>query len=275
VPFEDINVMSGDTLVVPYGGGTAGSRGAVLGAGALTLACRAVRDKVARIAAHMLEASPADIDIGNGRVFVRGAQDRGIALADVGFRAYYQFDKLPPDAEPSLQATAHYMPERPATWANGAHLAVVEVDVETGLVKILQYTTVEDCGPMINPALVAEQVRGAVVQGIGSALFEHIVYDERGQLLTRTFMDYLVPGSAEMPDIAVHHIETPSPFTIGGFKGIAEAGTAGAPAAIVNAVNDALSPFGVRITRQPVTPDLILAALRSSVGERVAHRGGG
>jgi len=141
-------------------------------------------------------------------------------------------------------------------------MVVVEVDVETGLVKILRYVTVEDCGPMINPALVAEQVRGAVVQGIGSTLYEHVVYDAEGQLLTRTLMDYLVPGAAEMPDIEVHHLETPSPFTLGGFKGIAEAGTAGAPGAILNAVNDALAPFGVRLTRQPITPDLIRSALR-------------
>jgi CO/xanthine dehydrogenase Mo-binding subunit len=134
--------------------------------------------------------------------------------------------------------------------------------VATGLVKILRYVTVEDCGPMINPALVAQQVRGAVVQGIGSSLYEHIVYDGEGQLLTRTLMDYLVPGAAEMPDIEVHHLETPSPFTVGGFKGIAEAGTAGAPAAILNAVNDALAPFGVRLTQQPITPDLIRSALR-------------
>ena len=264
VSVEDVNVMSGDTALVPYGGGTSGSRGAVLGAGASILACRAVAEKVRRIAGHLLEAAPDDIELRDGKVSVRGASDRSLTLADIGFRVYYQSDKLPRDLEPSLEATAHYTPARPITWANGVHMVVVEVDVETGLVKILRYVTVEDCGPMINPALVAEQVRGAVVQGIGSTLYEHVVYDAEGQLLTRTLMDYLVPGAAEMPDIEVHHLETPSPFTLGGFKGIAEAGTAGAPGAILNAVNDALAPFGVRLTRQPITPDLIRSALRQA-----------
>ena len=264
VPVEDVNVMSGDTALVPYGGGTSGSRGAVLGAGASILACRMVREKIKKVAAHLLEAAPEDLDLRDRKVVVRGAPDRAVALADVGFRVYYQSDKLPRDLEPSLEATAHYTPARPITWANGAHMVVVEVDVETGLVKILRYVTVEDCGPMINPALVAEQVRGAVVQGIGSTLYEQVVYDAQGQLLTRTLMDYLVPGAAEMPDIEVHHLETPSPFTVGGFKGIAEAGTAGAPGAILNAVNDALAPFGVRLTRQPITPDLIRSALRQA-----------
>ncbi len=240
VPVEDVNVMSGDTALVPYGGGTSGSRGAVLGAGASILACRMVRERIKKVAAHLLEAAPEDLDLRDRKVVVRG--------------------------EPSLEATAHYTPARPITWANGAHMVVVEVDVETGLVKILRYVTVEDCGPMINPALVAEQVRGAVVQGIGSTLYEQVVYDAQGQLLTRTLMDYLVPGAAEMPDIEVHHLETPSPFTVGGFKGIAEAGTAGAPGAILNAVNDALAPFGVRLTRQPITPDLIRSALRQARG---------
>jgi carbon-monoxide dehydrogenase large subunit len=262
VPIEDVNVMSGDTALVPYGGGTSGSRGAVLGAGASILACQLVREKIRKVAASMLEAAPEDLELQDRKVFVRGSPDRSLALADLGFRVYYQSDKLPRDLEPSLEATAHYTPARPITWANGAHLVVVEVDVQTGVVKILRYVTVEDCGPMINPALVAAQVRGAVVQGIGSSLYEHVVYDAEGQLLTRTLMDYLVPGAAEMPDIEVHHLETPSPFTVGGFKGIAEAGTAGAPAAILNAVNDALSPFGVRLTQQPITPDLIRSALR-------------
>jgi carbon-monoxide dehydrogenase large subunit len=262
VPIEDVNVMSGDTALVPYGGGTSGSRGAVLGAGASILACQLVREKIRKVAASMLEAAPEDLELQDRKVFVRGSPDRSLALADLGFRVYYQSDKLPRDLEPSLEATAHYTPARPITWANGAHLVVVEVDVATGLVKILRYVTVEDCGPMINPALVAQQVRGAVVQGIGSSLYEHVVYDREGQLLTRTLMDYLVPGAAEMPDIEVHHLETPSPFTVGGFKGIAEAGTAGAPAAILSAVNDALAPFGVRLTQQPITPDLIRGALR-------------
>jgi carbon-monoxide dehydrogenase large subunit len=264
VSVDDVNVMSGDTALVPYGGGTSGSRGAVLGAGASILACRGLRKQIARVAASMLEAAPGDIEIAGGTARVRGAPHTAVSLAEVAWLVYYRSDRLPRDVEPSLEATSHYTPERPLTWTNGAHLAVVEVDVETGLVRILEYTTVEDCGTLINPALVAEQVRGGVVQGIGSALYEHVRYDEHGQLQTRTLVDYLVPGSAEMPDIGVYHLETPSPFTVGGFKGVGEAGTTGAPAAIVNAVNDALAPFGVRLTRQPITPDLVLAALRAA-----------
>jgi carbon-monoxide dehydrogenase large subunit len=264
VPVDDVNVMSGDTALVPYGGGTSGSRGAVLGAGASILACRGLRKQIARVAASMLEAAPGDIEIAGGKARVRGSPHTAVGLAEVAWLVYYRSDKLPRDVEPSLESTSHYTPERPLSWTNGAHLAVVEVDVETGLVRILKYTTVEDCGTIINPALVAEQVRGGVAQGIGSALYEHIVYDEHGQLQTRTLMDYLVPGSAEMPDIEVYHLETPSPFTVGGFKGVGEAGTTGAPAAIVNAVNDALAPLGVRLTRQPITPDLVLGALRAA-----------
>ena len=263
VPVDDVHVMSGDTALVPYGGGTSGSRGAVLGAGASILACRGLRKRIARVAASMLEAAPDDIEIASGKAFVRGSPHTAVGLAEVAWLVYYRSDKLPRDVEPSLEWTSHYTPERPLSWTNGAHLAVVEVDVETGLVRILKYTTVEDCGTIINPALVAEQVRGGVAQGIGSALYEQVVYDEHGQLQTRTLMDYLVPGSAEMPDIEVYHLETPSPFTVGGFKGVGEAGTTGAPAAIVNAVNDALAPLGVRLTRQPITPDLILSALRA------------
>jgi carbon-monoxide dehydrogenase large subunit len=264
VRVADVNVMSGDTALVPYGGGTSGSRGAVLGAGASITACRELRKKIARVAAHMLEAAAEDVEIGGGRVWIRGSPERGLGLAEVAWLVYYRSDKLPRDIEPSFEVTAHYTPERPLTWTNGAHLAVVEVDIETGLVRFLQYTTVEDCGPMINPALVAEQVRGGVVQGIGSALYEQIVYDDTGQILTRTLMDYLVPGAAEMPDIEVYHLETPSPYTVGGFKGVGEAGTTGAPAAVINAINDALAPLGVRLTEQPATPDVILRALRAA-----------
>ncbi len=266
VTVKDVNVMSGDTRLVPYGGGTSGSRGAVLGAGASILACRQLKKQIARVAAHLMEAAAEDIEIAGGKVAVRGMPDRALSLAEVAWVVFYKSDKLPRDIEPSLEATAHYTPERSLTWTNGAHMAVVEVDPETGLVKFLSYVTVEDCGPMINPALVREQVRGGVVQGIGSALYEHIRYDEHGQLLTRTLMDYLVPSSAEMPDIEVYHLETPSPHTVGGFKGVGEAGTTGAPAAVLNAVNDALSPLGVQLNATPITPDMILDAVRAARG---------
>ena len=185
-------------------------------------------------------------------------------LADVARTVLYRSDQLPAGVEPSIEATHHYA--NPGAWVftNGAHLACVEVDVETGQITLLKYVTVDDCGRIINPALAAEQIRGGVVQGIGGALFEQCVYDETGQLLTTTLMDYLVPTTAEIPAIETHHLESPSPTIVGGFKGTGEAGTTGAPAAILNAVNDALAPFSVMITEVPITPDLIHRKLQES-----------
>ena len=160
-----------------------------------------------------------------------------------------------------MEATVHYTNPAAWTFTNGAHLAMVEIDVETGRVRLLAYVAVDDCGRIVNPALVDGQVRGGVVQGIGGALMEHCAYDEHGQLLTTTLMDYAVPAAADLPAIAVHHLETPAPGLAGGFKGAGEAGTSGAPAAILNAVNDALAPFKARVTRVPMTPEVILRAL--------------
>ena len=163
--------------------------------------------------------------------------------------------------EPSLEATVHYTNPGAWTFTNGAHLAVVEVDPETGRVRVVKYVAVDDCGTLVNPALVDGQVRGGVAQGIGGALWEHCVYDDTGQLLTTTLMDYAVPTAADLPPIDVHHLETPAPSIAGGYKGAGEGGTAGAPAAILNAVNDALAPFGAMVTDQPVTPERVLRAL--------------
>ena len=148
------------------------------------------------------------------------------------------------------------------TFTNGAHLAVVEVDLETGVVRLVKYVAVDDCGRLVNPALVDGQVQGGAVQGIGGALMEHCVYDESGQLLTTTLMDYAVPAARDVPSIEVHHLETPAPHVAGGFKGAGEGGTAGAPGAVLNAVNDALAPHRVMITDQPITPERVLRALR-------------
>src|SRR5437773_926773 len=163
--------------------------------------------------------------------------------------------------EPSLEATVHYTNPGAWTFTNGAHLAVVEVDTETGRVRVLKYVAVDDCGRLVNPALVEGQVRGGVAQGIGGALWEHCVYDDAGQLLTATLMDYAVPTAADLSPIEVHHLETPAPSIAGGYQGAGEGGTAGAPAAILNAVNDALAPFGAALTEQPVTPERVLRAL--------------
>ncbi len=263
VDVRDVKVISGDTGATPYGGGTWASRSSVVGAGATVLASQAVRAKILGVAGHLLEANPEDLELTDGRVFVKGSPARALSLGDVARTVHYQSHRLPKDMEPSLEATNHYTNPIAWTFTNGAHLAVVRVDVETGEVRLLTYAVVEDCGRIINPAIVDGQVRGGVAQGIGGALYEECVYDGAGQLLTTSLMDYLVPSTAEVPDIQVGHLETPSPFTVGGFKGVGEAGTAGAPGAILNAVNDALLPFGARVTRQPITPERILQALRA------------
>jgi len=261
---RDVKVISGDTGATPYGGGTWASRSSVVGAGAAILASRAVRAKILQVAGHLLEASAEDLDLREGRAFVKGSPSRAVSLAEVARTVHYQSHRLPKELEPSLEATNHYTNPIAWTFTNGAHLALVELDGETGEVRLLKYAVVEDCGRLINPAIVEGQVRGGVAQGIGGALYEECVYDGSGQLLTTSLMDYLVPSTAEVPDIQVDHLETPSPFTVGGFKGVGEAGTAGAPGAILNAVNDALHPFGARITRQPITPERVLQALRSA-----------
>jgi carbon-monoxide dehydrogenase large subunit len=177
--------------------------------------------------------------------------------------AYFRPDTLPKDFQSELTVTRHYVPRHQGfAFTNGVQLSHVEVDIDTGNVRLLRHWVVEDCGRIINPRLVDEQVRGAVVQGLGAALFEHLIYDAAGQLLTGSMLDYLVPMAAEMPEILVGHVETPTAYAEGGFKGVGEAGTAGAPGAVLNAVNDALAPFGARVTTQPITPEVVLRALR-------------
>jgi len=168
--------------------------------------------------------------------------------------------------EPSLEATAHFANSVPWTFTNGAHLAMVEVDVETGAARVLKYVAVDDCGRIVNPALVEGQISGGIAQGIGGALGERCVYDEAGQLLTASLMEYPIPTAADLPAIEMAHLETPAPSIPGGFKGAGEAGTTGAPAAILNAVNDALHPHGVMLTDQPLTPERIWKALKDSGG---------
>jgi carbon-monoxide dehydrogenase large subunit len=185
-----------------------------------------------------------------------------VTLADVARLAYRPASgTLPAGVDPALEATQHYEPP-PATFSNGAHLAVVDVDPETGLVEIVRYVVVEDCGRMVNPMIVEGQTQGAVAQGIGTALYEEFAYDDGGQPLTATFMDYLIPGTMEVPPVEVVHAETPPAVSVSGFKGMAEGGTIGSTAAVANAVADALAPLGVEIRELPVTPDRIVALIR-------------
>ncbi len=254
VPIETVTVLDGDTAVNPHGGGLWGSRGAVVVAGAALLTAQAVRRKLLQLAGHLLEAHPDDLELADGKVRVKGSPSRFLPLVEITRAAYFKANNLPAGLDPGLEATCHYEPP-PMTFTNGAHLAVVEVDPETAGVKLLRYVSVEDCGRMINPTLVEGQVQGGVAQGIGAALFEYLPFDAQGQPMATSLMDYLLPTAADLCDLEVEHIETPSPFSVGGFKGIGEAGTVGAPAAIANAINDALAPLGLRITDQPVTPD--------------------
>jgi carbon-monoxide dehydrogenase large subunit len=203
----------------------------------------------------------------DGRFFVRGLPDRSVSLRDVARAAYSGRRRLPAGLEPGLEATRFYDPYF-GTASNATHAALVEVDRETFAVRILRYVVVEDCGRIINPLIVEGQVHGGVAQGVGAALLEELVYDERGQLLTGTLMDYLIPSAVEVPTMEVHHVETPSPTALGGFRGMGEGGTIGAPAALAGAVSDALAPLGVEVSELPVTPDRLFALVRRAPGAR-------
>jgi len=262
VPLADVRVVTGDTMVTPYGGGTWGSRGAGIGGEATIHTGKALKENILKVAAAVLEADPLDLDVRGGHVVDAATGEARLPLAELGRIAYFRPDQLPKDFQSELTVTRHYVPRhQPLAFTNGVQLSHVEVDVETGFVRLLGHWVAEDCGRIINPMLVDEQIRGGVAHGIGDALFEHCVYDEQGQLLTTTMMDYLVPMAAEMPDIHVAHVETPTAYSEGGFKGAGEGGVAGAPGAVLNAVNDALSPFKVRVTRVPMTPEVILRTL--------------
>ena len=257
-----VTVVSGDTAMVPYGGGTWASRGMPIGGSATLLAVRALRDRLRTVGAALLEAHEDDVVVADGKVGVKGAPDRALTLSALARAAHFRSNELK-EVEPSVEATVHYTNPGAWTFTNGAHLAVVEIDRETGRVTLLKYVAVDDCGKVVNPALVAGQVQGGVAQGIGGALLEHTIYDDAGQLLTSTLMDYAIPRADDLPDIEVHHLETPAPNLAGGYKGAGEAGTSGSPAAILNAVNDALSVHGVMVTDQPLTSERVLNALRS------------
>jgi len=262
VRLEDVRVLTGDTMVTPYGGGTWASRGAGIGGEAALLSGKALRQGALRVAAAILACEPEDLDLRASRIVDALTGEVRLDLPELGRIAYFRPDTLPKDFQAELAVTRHYVPRHQGfAFTNGVQLSHVEVDVETGFVRLLKHWVVEDCGRIINPRLVDEQLRGAIVQGIGAALWEHCVYDAEGQLLTGTMMDYLVPLAAETPEIVVGHVETPTAYSEGGFKGAGEAGTAGAPGAVLNAVNDALAPLAARVTTQPITPEVVLRAL--------------
>ena len=258
----DVRVTTGDTDTVPYGGGTWASRGAGIGGEAMLQAAHALKGQVLDVAAVLLQADAETLDIRNGRVVDADGGAERMELADLARLVYYRGNELPNDLRPELIATRHHrVTDFPFVFTNGAMAAEVEVDTDTGFVKVIHVWAVEDCGRVINPLLVDEQVRGGVVQGIGGALYEECLYDAEGQMLNTTMADYMVPMAAEMPDITVAHVETPTKTSVLGAKGAGEAGTGGAPAALLNAVNDALAPMGASIWQMPMTPERILTAL--------------
>jgi carbon-monoxide dehydrogenase large subunit len=238
----------------------AGSRSGSMTAGAIRDTAAVLRERIVAIAAHRLEAAVDDIELAESRASVRGTPSAGISLAELAALAYLQPASLPPGIPAGLEATERYTAVASSIWVNATHVCTCEVDVTTGHVELLRYIVSEDCGPMINPNVVEGQIAGGTVQGIGGVLFEHLAYDDDGNPLATTFMDYLLPTAADVPTIEYGHIETPSPGP-GGFKGVGEGGAIGAPPAVVNAVADALSPFGVTVTRLPLTPSAIVGLL--------------
>jgi carbon-monoxide dehydrogenase large subunit len=263
VAIEHVRIVTGDTDHTPYGGGTWASRAAGIGGEAAWQAGKALRQNVLAVAGSILQAEPKTLDIRNGIVVDADSGRERIELAEVARIAYFRPDTLPPGFQAELVAVRHYVPRAyPFAFTNGIQASHLEVDAATGFVKLLRHFVVEDCGTLINPQLVDEQIRGGVVQGIGAALFEHCLYDAQGQLLNGNMADYLVPMAAEMPDIEVAHVATPTTDSELGAKGAGEAGTAGAPGTVMNAVNDALAPLGARaITEMPITPGVVLRAL--------------
>ncbi|MDE0515471.1 MAG: xanthine dehydrogenase family protein molybdopterin-binding subunit [Acidimicrobiaceae bacterium] len=257
---EQVRVTYGDTEQVAYGAGTFASRSAVLAGGAVTKAADAIADTLREVAAHILEAAPEDMVIDTGRVSVAGSPSQFIDTSELCRLIYQRPERLPEGVEPHLEASRTY-DAHPGTGAytNAAHLASVEIDPLTGKTRVLSYAVVEDCGPMINPTIVEGQIFGGVAQGIGTALFEEFLYDEAGQPLSTTFADYLVPVMSDIPDFRVAHLQTPSPHTIGGLKGMGEGGAIAPGAVIASAVEDALSHLGaVIVDRLPLTPERVL-----------------
>ena len=258
VQVDDVDVLLGDTSAVSHGSGTYASRGAVFGGGAGTLAARAVREKIVRVAGHLLEAAEEDIETGNGNVWVKGT-DKSMTIRDLARALYSDMGRVPKemrDEIDNLEATKVYDPFFGTTTA-ATHMCLVEIDPETYGTKVLKYIVAEDCGKIINPLIADGQSHGGVAQGIGVALMEEVIHDEAGQVLTASLADYTVPSAVEVPSMDVIHVEADLPETIGGFRGLGEGGTIGAPACIANAISDALSPLGIEITEIPATPERI------------------
>jgi len=255
IPVEDIDVVHGDTAIGPMGMDTYGSRSTALDGNAVHISAMKVQEKAKKIAAHLLEAAEGDIVYENGKAFVKGTPSKAVTIQEIAVAAF-QTNRLPKGMEGGLEATTFFDPTN-FVWPFGAHIAVVEVDGETGATKILRYVAVDDVGTRINPMVVDGQLHGGIAQGIGQALFEEAVYDEAGQLRTGSLVDYLVPTAADLPAFELAATVTPSPVNPLGTKGVGEAGTIASSAAVINAVVDALAPFGVKDISMPATPEKV------------------
>jgi aerobic carbon-monoxide dehydrogenase large subunit len=264
IPPDQVEIVHSDTDKGPYGMGTYGSRSLAVGGESAARAANKVADKAKNIVAHLLEAAPEDIEIAGGKYQVRGSPDKAMTVAEVAGAAYIPED-LPEGMEPGLEAINFYDPEN-FVWPFGAHACVVDVDVDTGKVKVVRYVCVDDCGPPINPMLIDGQVHGAVTHAIGQALYEQVSYDEDGQLVTGTFTDYALPTAAEVPSFETDRTVTPSPVNSLGVKGVGEAGTIAASPAVTNAVIDALRPLGVTFINMPLTPMRVWEAIQEARG---------
>ena len=262
VPIERVKVQLGDTDTTPYGGGNWGSRGTGIGGEAVFQCGRALSENILRFVARLEESESSLFEVRDGNVVDAATGAVRMTLEEVARIAYFRTDRVPQDFQPELTVTRSYAQKTYAgIFTNGIHASMLEIDVETGFVTLLRHWVVDDCGTVVNPLLVDEQLRGGVVQGIGGALLEECIYSPEGQLVNGSLIDYLVPMVFEMPDIEVGHTCTPTKTSELGAKGAGEAGVAGAAAAIMNAVNDALKPLGARVAAQPFTPERILRAL--------------
>jgi carbon-monoxide dehydrogenase large subunit len=262
-----VDVVHGDTGTGPFGLGTYGSRSLAVGGESIARSTVKLVDKAKRIAAHNLEAAPEDIELIDGKFAVKGSPDKGLTIAEIAGCAYVTMD-MPEGMEPGLEETTFYDPEN-FVFPFGAHACIVDVDVETGKVDIVRYVAVDDCGPAINPKLIDGQIHGGITHAIGQALYERIHYDEDGQLVTGTFVDYALPSAADVPSFETDRTETPSPVNSLGVKGVGEAGTIAASPAIVNAVIDALRPHGVDFIDMPLSPQNVWAQIQLAAGRGV------
>jgi len=264
VDVRDVHVVTGDTAAFGWGTGTFASRAAVVAGSAAHLAAQAVREKALQVAATLLEASPQDLELVDGQVRVRGAPSRSVSLGEVARAANPLRGVIPSEWEgPGLEATRYFAPPR-GTFANGVHAALVEVDPETATIRFLRYVVVHDCGVVLNPLILDGQIHGGVAQGIGGSFFERLVYDEYGQLLSGSFLDFQIPTAMEIPEIEVHHLETPSPLNPLGAKGAGEGGVIPVPALLAQAIEDALDDLDLEVTQMPLHPDALFRLIRSA-----------